>query len=135
MTTRATGPFDVKLAPLPLSDVAAATGFARMSLDKVFHGDLTATSQGEMLSAMGGVKGSAAYVALERVTGTLHGRTGSFALQHTGVMDRGAPSRVVTVVPDSGTGALAGLTGTLSIHIDGKAHSYVFDYTLPDTVA
>lgn len=135
MTTRATGPFDVKLAPQPLSDVAAATGLARMSLDKVFHGDLDATSQGEMLSAMGGVKGSAAYVALERVTGTLHGRTGSFALQHTGVMDRGTPSLVVNVVPDSGTGALTGLTGTMSIHVDGKAHSYVFDYTLPDTVA
>lgn len=135
MTTRATGPFDVKLAPQPLSDVAAATGLARMSLDKVFHGDLDATSQGEMLSAMGGVKGSAAYVALERVTGTLHGLTGSFALQHTGVMDRGTPSLVVNVVPDSGTGALAGLTGTMSIHVDGRAHSYVFDYTLPDTVA
>ena len=135
MTTRATGPFDVKLAPQPLSDVAAATGLGRMSLDKVFHGELAATSQGEMLSAMGAVKGSAAYVALERVTGTLHGRRGSFALQHTGVMDRGAPSLVVNVVPDSGTEDLVGLTGTMSIHIDGKAHSYVFDYTLPDTSA
>lgn len=135
MTTRATGPFDVKLAPEPLSSVAVASGIGRMSLDKVFHGELSATSTGEMLSVMGSVKGSAAYVALEHVTGTLHGRRGSFALQHTGVMDRGVPSLVVTVVPDSGTGELAGLTGTMSIHIDGKAHSYVFDFTLPDTFA
>ncbi len=132
MTTRATGPFDVKLAPESLSTVAAATGLGRMSLDKTFHGELAATSQGEMLSAMGGVKGSAGYVAMERVTGTLHGRRGSFVLQHTGVMDRGAPSLVVNVVPDSGTDELTGLTGTMSIHVDGKAHSYVFDFTLPE---
>jgi hypothetical protein len=134
VTSRAAGPFDVKLAPQPLSDVAAASGLGRMSLDKVFHGDLSATSTGEMLSAMGGVQGSAAYVALERVSGTLHGRRGTFVLQHTGAMNRGVPSLVVTVVPDSGTDALAGLTGTMSIHVDGKAHSYVFEYTLPDPV-
>jgi hypothetical protein len=131
---RATGPFDVKLAPQPLSEVAADSGLGRMALDKTFHGDLAATSTGEMLSVMGAVQGSAAYVALERVTGTLHGRRGTFALQHTGVMTRGIPSLVVTVVPDSGTAELAGLTGTMHILVDGKAHSYVFEYALPDTV-
>lgn len=135
MTTRAVGPFEVKLAPQPLSDVAADSGLARLSLDKVFHGDLAGTSRGEMLSAMGGVPGSAGYVAMERVTATLHGHRGTFVLQHTGVMDRGAPSLTVNVVPDSGTGELQGLTGTMSIHVEGKAHSYVFDYTLPDTTA
>ena len=105
-----------------------------MSLDKVFRGDLEATSTGEMLSAMGGVQGSAGYVALERVTGTLHGRRGTFALQHSGTMARGARSLAVTVVPDSGTGQLEGLAGTMDIVIEGKAHSYVFDYTLPGVV-
>jgi hypothetical protein len=135
MTSRATGPFEVKLAPLPLSDVAAESGLGRMSLDKVFHGDLAATSRGEMLSAMGAVKGSAGYVAMERVSGALLGRAGTFVLQHLGVMTRGTPSLSVTVVPDSGTGQLEGISGTMSIHIDGKAHSYVFDFTVPDTVA
>jgi len=124
----------VKLAPQALSDVAAASGLGRMSLDKVFRGDLEATSTGEMLSAMGGVQGSAGYVALERVTGTLHGRRGTFALQHSGTMARGARSLTVTVVPDSGTGQLEGLAGTMDIVIEGKAHSYVFDYTLPGVV-
>jgi len=135
MSQRASGPFDVKLAPQALSDVAATSGLGRMSLDKVFHGDLDATSAGEMLSAMSPVKGSAAYVALERVTGSLHGRSGSFVLQHTGTMQRGTPSLVVTVAPDSGTEALEGLTGTMSIQIEGKAHFYTFDYALPDPTA
>lgn len=132
MTNRATGPFEVKLAAQALSDVAAESGLGRMSIDKIFHGDLAGTSTGEMLSAMGSVQGSAGYVAMERVTGTLHGRGGTFVLQHTGVMTRGVPGLSITVVPDSGTGQLEGLTGTMSIHIDGKAHSYVFDFTLPD---
>lgn len=135
MTSRATGPFEVKLAPQPLSDLAAESALGRMSLDKVFHGDLTATSRGEMLSAMGSVPGSAAYVAMERVTGTLHGRSGTFALHHTGVMTRGVPSLEIQVVPDSASGELEGLTGTMSIHIEGKAHSYVFDYVLPERTA
>lgn len=134
MTARATGPFEVKLAPQPLSDVAAESGLGRLSLDKVFRGDLEATSRGEMLSAMGGVQGSAGYVALERVRGTLHGRHGTFALQHSGTMARGAPSLSVTVVPDSGTEQLEGLAGSMDIVIDGRAHSYVFDYTLPDRI-
>lgn len=135
MTSRATGPFEVKVAPLALSDVAAESGLGRMSLDKVFHGDLEATSTGEMLSAMGGVPGSAGYVALERVTGSLHGRRGTFALQHSGTMARGARSLSVAVVPDSGTGQLEGLAGSMEIVIEGKAHSYVFDYSLPDRIA
>jgi hypothetical protein len=134
VTSRAAGPFEVKLAPQPLSDVAAESGLGRMSLDKVFRGDLEATSTGEMLSATGGVQGSAGYVALERVTGSLHGRHGTFALQHSGTLARGARSLIVTVVPDSGTDQLAGLAGTMDIVIEGKAHSYVFDYTLPDVV-
>jgi len=135
MTARATGPFEVKLAPLALSDVAAESGLGRMSLDKVFHGDLEATSTGEMLSAMGSARGSAGYVALERVSGALHGRRGTFVLQHSGTMARGARSLSVTVVPDSGTGQLEGLAGSMEIVIEGKAHSYVFDYTLPDRIA
>lgn len=135
MTARATGSFEVKLAPQPLSDVAAESGLGRLSLDKVFRGELEATSRGEMLSVMGRVQGSAGYVALERVSGTLHGRRGSFALQHSGTMARGAPTLIVTVVPDSGTEQLEGLAGSMQIVIEGKAHSYVFDYTLPDRSA
>lgn len=135
MTACARGPFEVKLAPLALSDVAAETGFGRLSLDKVYRGDLEATSTGEMLSAMGTVQGSAGYVALERVSGSLHGRSGTFALQHSGTMARGASALSVTVVPDSGTGQLEGITGTMEIVITGKAHSYVFEYTLPDRIA
>lgn len=134
MTTRAAGSFEVKLAQLPLSGVAADSGLGRMSLDKVFRGELDATSTGEMLSAMGGVQGSAGYVALERVSGSLHGRRGTFALQHSGTMARGARSLSVTVVPDSGTGQLEGLAGSMDILIEGKAHSYVFDYSLPGVV-
>lgn len=102
-----------------------------MSIDKQFHGDLEGTSKGQMLSAMGSVKGSAGYVAMEKVTGTLHGRGGSFVLQHSGTMNRGVPQLLVTVVPDSGTDQLAGLTGTLAIIIDSGKHSYDFEYSLP----
>lgn len=106
---------------------------ARMSIDKQFHGHLEATSKGEMLTAGTAVKGSAAYVAIERVTGTLHGRVGSFSLQDSGTMNRGAPQLAVSVVPDSGTGKLVGLTGTMSIDISSGKHSYTFDYALPRT--
>ncbi|MDB5430282.1 MAG: hypothetical protein JWP35_1398 [Caulobacter sp.] len=126
---RATGPFDVKLVP---QTMAAGEGHGRMSLDKAFHGDLEATSKGEMLAAQGQVKGSAGYVALEQVTGRLGGRQGSFFLMHTGVMDRGQPSLTVQVVPDSGTGALTGLSGRMTIDIADGKHSYGFDYELPD---
>jgi hypothetical protein len=101
-----------------------------MSIDKKFTGDLEAASQGEMLSAGTAVKGSAGYVAIEKVTGTLHGREGSFILQHNATMNRGAPSLSIAVVPDSGTGALAGIAGTMQIIIENKQHSYTFDYSL-----
>ena len=132
MTTRATGTFDVKVTPQP-SDDKGDGAVGRMTLDKQFHGDLEGTSKGEMLTAMTAVKGSAGYVAIERVTGTLRGRKGTFALQHTGLMTRGTPSLTITVVPDSGTDQLAGLGGTMAIVIaaDGK-HSYELDYTLAD---
>ena len=131
MTNKAIGSFEVKLSPQkPDSKVAEEAKLGRMSIEKQFQGDLEATSRGEMLSAMGEVKGSAGYVALERVNGTLHGRNGSFVLQHSGTMARGVPELRVTVVPDFGTGELAGLTGTLTIQIEGGKHSYQFDYVL-----
>jgi len=129
---RASGPFEVTLAPLASAWAGEPVALARMSIEKQFMGDLSATSQGEMLSASGSVNGSAGYVAIEKVTGTLHGREGTFMLQHTGTMNRGVPSLSITVIPDSGTGALAGLTGTMQIIIDGKRHSYIFDYSFAD---
>lgn len=128
---RATGPFEVKLTPQPADDYADGAKLASLTLDKTFRGALEATSRGQMLSAAGAVKGSAGYVAIERVTGTLAGRSGSFVLQHSGTMDRGAPQLVITVVPDSGTDELTGLRGTMTIDIaPGGAHSYVLDYAL-----
>lgn len=126
---RATGPFEVKLNPLPTCHADAGSPLGRMSLDKQFHGDLEATSKGEMLASMSPVKGSAGYVAMEQVTGTLAGRSGSFVLQHSSTMTRGEPRQNVFVVPDSGTGELAGLSGTMTIIIaPGGAHSYEFEY-------
>lgn len=125
----ARGDFDVKLTPHPGPE--GAPDFGRQGIHKVFHGDLDGTCEGEMLSVMSDAKGSGAYVALDRFTGTLGGRHGSFMLMHHATMTRGAPALSVTVVPDSGTGELAGLSGTLGIHIDaGGAHSYTFDYRL-----
>jgi hypothetical protein len=121
---RAAGIFEVKLTPQP----SGAVG--RMSIDKQYHGELEASSQGEMLTAMTAVKGSAGYVAIEKVTGTLAGRAGSFMLMHTGTMTRGESKLSVTVVPDSGTQDLAGLTGNLNIIIADGKHSYEFDYEL-----
>ena len=104
-----------------------------MSLDKQYHGDLEATSKGEMLATSPDARGSGVYVALERVTGTLKGRSGSFVLHHTGIMNRGVPSLIIEVVPDSGTDQLAGLTGKMIINIAaGGKHSYDFEYTLPE---
>jgi hypothetical protein len=127
----AKGSFEVKLVPLPLSD-ASDTTRTRMSIDKVLHGDLEGTTKGEMLTASGTQKGSAGYVAIERVTGTLQGKKGSFVLQHNGVMDRGAPQLTIAIVPDSGTEELAGIAGKMTIEItkDG-GHLYALDYTLP----
>ena len=102
-----------------------------MSLHKVFEGDLAGEAHGQMLAAMTGVAGSAAYVALDRFEGSLDGRHGGFSLQHRGVMDRGAPDLSVTIVPDSGTGELEGISGSLGIRIENGAHFYDLDYRLP----
>jgi hypothetical protein len=123
----ATGAFEVTIQPLGSDEM-----LGRMSLDKQFHGELAATSKGEMLTAGTAVKGSAGYVAIERVSGTLHGRTGTFILQHTGTMNRGAPQLTISVVPDSGTGDLAGIAGTMTIDIDAGKHTYELTYTLGD---
>jgi hypothetical protein len=106
MTTRASGTFEVKLIPQAPDDKSEDATLGRMSIDKQFHGDLEATSKGQMLSAVTAVKGSAGYVAIERVSGSLHDRSGSFVLQHSGTMTRGVPQQSVTVVPDSGTDQL-----------------------------
>jgi hypothetical protein len=130
MTTPASGTFEVKMTPQAPDENAGDAPIGRMLLDKQFHGDLQATSRGQMLAAGTEVKGSAGYVAMERVTGTLHGRSGTFVLQHTGTMNRGTPSLTITVVPDSGTGELTGLAGSLAIEIADGKHSYRFEYTL-----
>ena len=131
MATHASGTFEVKLVPQPTDDKAEGSNLGRMSIDKQFHGDLEGTAKGQMLTAGTDVKGSAGYVAIERVTGTLHGRSGSFVLQHSGSLTRGAAQQSITVVPDSGSGQLVGLAGKMTVTIvDGK-HSYDFEYTLP----
>lgn len=129
---RASGTFDVKLNPLEAYGGATDPMLGRMSIDKTFRGDLEATSVGEMLTGMTSVKGSAGYVAIERVSGTLQGRTGTFMLHHNGLMSRGAQQLVIGVVPDSGTGELAGITGSMTIEIADGKHSYTFEYSLAD---
>jgi hypothetical protein len=128
---RASGSFEVSMQPLANSEVSADPMLGRFLLDKKFTGDLEASARGHMLSAGTGIKGSAAYVAIDRVTGALDGRKGSFVLQHSGSMKRGAPTLSVMVVPDSGTGELKGLTGTLSINIVEGKHFYDFLYSFP----
>ena len=130
MANHASGTFDVKMTPQTPDEKSAAAAVGRFSLDKQFHGDLAGTSRGEMLAISTAVPGSAGYVAMEQVSGTLNGRTGTFALQHTGSMTRGAPQLSVTVVPDSGTGELAGLSGKMDIKITEGKHFYEFDYTI-----
>jgi Protein of unknown function (DUF3224) len=134
MNNHATGTFEVNLVPQkPDSSAAESAKLGRMSIDKHYRGDLEATGKGEMLSFLTGVEGSAGYVAMERVAGTLDGRSGSFVLQHQGTMNRGTPHLSVTVVPDSATDQLSGLTGTLQIKIENGKHFYVFDYLLLGT--
>ena len=123
---KAIGSFEVRLAPL----AAHEGSIGRMTIDKEFHGDLEGTSRGEMLSAMTSVQGSAGYVAMEKVTGTLAGRSGTFVLQHTATMHRGVPSLSITVVPDSGTEGLTGIRGTFNIIIADGKHAYELDYEL-----
>lgn len=125
-----TGTFDVTITPETLSDTAAQSGLGRLSLDKRYHGALEASAQGEMLSARASVTGSAGYVALERVEGSLDGRHGSFYLQHSGTMTRGVPALSVTVVPDTGTEQLQGLRGSLAIRIEDGKHYYDFTYDI-----
>lgn len=130
MTTTAKGTFEVKLVPVTVEFKELAEILGRMTIDKKFTGDLEGTSKGEMLSAMGTVKGSAGYVAIEKVTGTLNGKSGTFCLQHSGTMNRGEPSLTVTVIPDTGTGDLTGLTGKFNIKIENKQHFYELEYTI-----
>jgi hypothetical protein len=127
----ARGQFEVKMTPqADVGGEAPGVKLGRLVLEKVFRGDLEATGLGQMLTAVSDTPGSAGYVAIERVTGTLHGREGSFVFQHAGSMDRGAQSLSITVVPGSGSGELAGLAGSFSLRIEGGQHFYEFDYTL-----
>lgn len=131
MQQHITGNFDVTLTPQAASPGIETARLGRQTLSKQFHGDLNARSLGEMLAAGTEVKGSAGYVAIERVTGTLLGKAGSFVLMHTGTMNRGTPQLTVQVVPDSGTDALTGLTGQMGIQITDGKHFYTFDFSLP----
>jgi hypothetical protein len=134
MSLHATGPFDVKIDPQPADEKGGGPAIGRMLLDKHFHGDLEASSKGTMLAAGTGAKNSSGgYVALEIVTGSLKGRTGTFVLQHSATMNRGVQQLSITVVPDSATGQLTGLAGKMDIVIADGKHSYDFEYTLPET--
>jgi len=123
------GKFEVNRSPLDFyAQGVDGINLGRMSLDKKFHGDLAATSKGEMLSVMTAVSGSAGYVAIEQVCGSLSGKQGSFVFQHFGIMNKGASRLILEVVPDSGTGELAGLSGKMAIRIEGGQHFYEFEY-------
>jgi hypothetical protein len=128
MTSHAIGTFEVRITPQAAEPGVGDPAVGRMALDKEFSGDLEAVSKGQMLALRTGVEGSAGYVAIERVVGTLAGRTGSFALQHSGIMRRGAPTLQVVVIADSGTEELTGLEGTMAIVIADGKHLYEFDY-------
>jgi hypothetical protein len=131
VASHAQGTFEVQMNPRAPEDKAEGASLGRLSLDKKFYGDLEATGKGEMLTAVTDVKGSAGYVAIERVTGTLHGRSGSFVLLHRGIMTNRGQELTLTVVPDSGTRELAGLAGEMSIQIADGKHSYDLAYRLP----
>jgi hypothetical protein len=130
MNSVAKGTFNVSLKPQPISDIASGSEIGRMSLDKQFSGDLVGTSKGEMLASMSAVKGSAGYVAIERVSGTIGDRTGTFVLQHFGTMNRGAATLTVAVIPDSGTEDFKGLSGSLTIDIVDEKHFYTLNYSI-----
>jgi hypothetical protein len=132
MANRATGTFEVKLTPQE-AETGADPTLGRLAIEKTFQGDLEATSWGQMLTARTSIQGSAGYVAIERVTGSLHGRPGSFTLQHSGIMTRGEPQLTISVVPDSGSGELEGISGRIAIQIEAGKHSYEFEYTLATT--
>lgn len=131
MTHHISGLFDVKMSPQAAAENEEAS-IGRMLLDKQFHGDLEANSKGQMLAHMTSVKGSAGYVAMEKVVGSLQGRKGSFVLQHSGTMNRGEATLVLNVVPDSGTDELEGLSGSMTITVTDGKHFYGFDYSLPE---
>jgi hypothetical protein len=128
--TSAAGTFEVTMSPEPPYDVNEGASIGRVSIKKQFSGDLEAASTVEMIGARSEVKGSAGYVAIERVDGSLQGRSGTFVLQHSGTMTRGKGELSVTVVPDSGTGELKGLAGRMTIEIIEGKHLYAFEYTL-----
>jgi hypothetical protein len=128
---RVSGPFDVAMTPVGPGEREGNTQTARMLLDKQYFGDLAATGKGQMLTAVSDAKGSAAYVAIERVTGTLKGRKGSFVIQHAGTMRAGTQQLAISIVPDSGTDQLTGIAGTMAIRMVGSKHFYDLDYTLP----
>ena len=132
MSMHASGTFEVKMIPQPAEDGVGDASIGRMALDKQYRGDLMATGKGQMLATRTAIEGSAGYVALERVSGTLQGRSGAFALQHSGIMTRGAPQLTIAVVPDSGSDELQGLAGTLAITVTDGRHFYDFEYTLPE---
>lgn len=133
MERQVKGEFEVKRSAEPPCDMGDGQQAGHFRFDKCFHGDLDATSVVHMLAVGTEVEGSAAYVAIERLSGTLQGRSGAFFMQHNGVMDRGAPSLSLTVVPDSATGDLTGLSGRMAIDITDGKHFYTFDYRLDAT--
>jgi hypothetical protein len=132
VATHATGEFSVKLNADGEIDKAEGSSLGRMTIDKQFTGDLAAASKGQMLTAMADVPGSAGYVAIERITGRLHGRSGNFVLQHSGTMSAAGFTQSINIVPDSGAGQLAGISGQMTIKIVDKKHFYDLEYTLPD---
>ena len=127
----AKGTFEVKVTPLAAEENVGDPTIARLALAKKFSGDLTGSSKGQMLGIGTDVKDSGGYVAAERVTGTLEGRSGGFSLQHVGTMQAGKYEMIITVVPDSGSGELAGISGRMKIIIEGGRHAYEFEYFLP----
>ena len=128
---RISGKFDVNLKPLEsYAQGQNGINLGRMAIDKTFHGELDASSKGEMLSAMTTVQGSAGYVAIEQVTGSLSGKRGSFVLQHFGTMDKGKDRLVLEVIPDSGSEELSALVGEMTIKIEDGMHYYEFEYEL-----
>jgi hypothetical protein len=131
MTQHASGSFDITMTPASPPEHEGRTAIGRMLLDKQYAGGLSATGKGEMLTAVTDTPGSAAYVAIERISGTLKGRKGSFVIQHTGTMSGGAQQLTINVVADSGTGELAGISGTLALKVVERKHFYEFDYVLP----
>ena len=130
MTTHAKGTFDVKLTPQATDTAPEGSPLGRLTIDKQFHGDLEATSKGEMLTAGTTIKNSAGYVAVERVVGALHGKKGTFTLQHNATMTRGVGALNIIVVPDSGSGELSGISGTMTIEIADGKHYYGFEYSI-----